>query len=182
VLATRLPLALWKICLASRRQAHLRVKKFSFHLEAVLRHRKLEEDTEEQKLVKIHLAIQQAQQFKEALKAVVADHRQMLGQQATGKIDLDQVRHLILYLEKADQDIIQVSHVLSRLEEDKIVQLEKLKEAKKRTDVIEKLKGKSLNRHEREAMAMEQKLLDELSVTQYGQNAKQNLPTRKSNS
>lgn len=158
------------------------MKKFSFHLEAVLQHRKLQEDTEQQKLVKIHLAIQQAQRLKEALKAVVTDHRQMLAQQVRGKIDLDQVRHLTLYLEKVDQDIVQVSHVLSRLEEDKRIQLEKLKQAKKRTDIIEKLKGKSLNRYEKEAKAMEQKLLDELSVTQYGQNGKQNLPIRKSNS
>ena len=158
------------------------MKKFSFHLEAVLQHRKLQEDTEQQKLTKIHLAIQQAQQLKEALKEVIADHRQMLAQQVKGKIDLDKVRHLTLYLEKVDQDIVQVSHVLSRLEEDKRIQLEKLKQAKKRTDVIEKLKDRSLNRYEREAKAMEQKLLDELSVTQYGQNGKQNLPIRKSNS
>lgn len=158
------------------------MKKFSFHLEAVLRHRKLQEDTEQQKLVKIHLAIQQAQQLKEALKAVVAEHRQMLAQQVRGKIDLDKVRHLTLYLEKVDQDIVQVSHVLSRLEEDRRIQLEKLKEAKKQTEVIENLKGKSLNRYEREAKAMEQKLLDELSVTQYGLSNKQNLPIRKSNS
>jgi flagellar protein FliJ len=158
------------------------VKKFSFQLEAVLRHRKLQEDTEQQKLVKIHLAIQQTQQLKEALKAVVAEHRQMLSQQFRGKIDLDQVRHLTLYLEKVDQDIVQVSHVLSRLEEDRRIQLNKLKEAKKQTEVIENLKGKSLNRYERETKALEQKLLDELSVTQYGLGNKQNLPIRKSSS
>jgi len=158
------------------------VKKFSFHLEAVLRHRKLQEDTEEQKLVKIHLAIQQAQQLKEALKAVISDHRHMLTQQVRGRIDLDKVRHLTLYLEKVDQDIVRVSHVLSRLEEDRRAQIQKLKQAKMQTEVIENLKGRSLNRYEKEAKAMEQKLLDELSVTQYGQNSKQNLPIRKSNS
>jgi flagellar export protein FliJ len=158
------------------------VKKFSFHLEAVLRHRKLQEDTEQQKLVKIHLAIQQAQQLKEALRAVVAEHRQMLTQQVRGRIDLDKVRHLNLYLEKVDEDIVQVSHVLSRLEEDRRIQIEKLKEAKKQTEVIENLKGKSLCRYEKEAKAMEQKLLDELSVTQYGVSNKHNLPIRKSNS
>lgn len=158
------------------------MKKFSFHLEAVLRHRKLQEDAEQQKLVKIHRSIQQAQQLKEALKAVVVEHRQMLCQQVRGKIDLDKVRHLTRYLEKVDQDIVQVSHVLSRLEEDRRIQLEKLKEAKKQTEVIENLKGKSLSRYERETKALEQKLLDELSVTQYGFGNKQNLPIRKSNS
>jgi len=158
------------------------VKKFSFHLESVLQHRRLREDTEHQKLAKIHLAIQQAHELKKSINAMASDHRRMLAQQASGRINIDYIRHLTLYLEKLDRDLIQVSHLLSRLEEDKRLQLEKLKEAKKQTDIMEKLKNKSLNRYEKEAKAMEQKLLDELSVTQYGQDEKQNLPTRKSDS
>jgi flagellar export protein FliJ len=158
------------------------VKKFSFQLETLLQHRRLQEESELQKLAKIHLAIQQAQRLKDTLKAVLADHRHMLAQQNGGRINLDLVRHLTLYLEKVDHDIIQVSHLLSRLEEDKRIQLDRLKEAQKQTEVIEKLRSKSLNRHEREVRAMEQKLLDELSVTQYRREGKQDLPTRKSDS
>ena len=140
------------------------------------------EDTEHQKLAKIHLAIQQAQELKESLTAIASDHRRMLAQQASGRINIDYVRHLTLYLEKLERDLMQVSHLLSRLEEDKRLQLEKLKEAKKQTDIMEKLKNKDLSRYEKETKAMEQKLLDEISVTQYGQDKKQNLPSRKSNS
>ncbi len=158
------------------------MKKFSFKLETLLQYRKLQEESELQKLAKIHLAIQQAQRLKDTLKSVLADHRQMLAQQGRGRIDLDLVRHLTRYLEKVDHDIIQVSHLLSRLEEDKRIQLDRLKQAKKQTEVIEKLKGKSLDRYERDVRVMEQKLLDELSVTQYRREGKQDLPTRKSDS
>jgi flagellar FliJ protein len=158
------------------------MKKFSFNLESVLVHRKLLEDNERQRMLKIHFAILQAQQLRDNLRNESAEYRRLLGKQGEGTVDIDHIRHLTVYLEKLDQDMIQISHILSKLEEDKRLQVEKLLQAKKKREMVEKLKEKKHSAHIKEAMDMEQKLLDELSVAQYELRDEQNLPTEKSNS
>ncbi|MFN8009011.1 MAG: flagellar export protein FliJ [Terriglobia bacterium] len=156
------------------------MKKFTFGLESVLDHRKLLEDNERQRMLKIQGAIAKAKEVKEKLQGESAECQKMLSQQGLGPVDIDHVRHLSHYLDKLEKDIIQLTHLISKLEEDKRIQVEKLLQAKKNREIIQKLREKKYSAYQKEAGEMEQKLLDELSVAQYELPQEQNLPAEAS--
>jgi flagellar export protein FliJ len=74
---------------------------------------------------------------------------------------------------------------LLKLEQDRVAQLSRVLEARKGREMVEKLRDDSLSEYKKETQALEQKMLDDLSATQFGRLDKQDLPgasssTRKS--
>jgi len=65
-------------------------------------------------------------------------------------------------------------------EQDRLAQLSRVLEARKGREMVEKLKDNSLSVYKKETQALEQKMLDDLSATQFGRLDKQNLPTASS--
>ena len=116
------------------------MKKFTFGLKSVLDHRKILEDNERQRMLKIQQAIQKALNVKEKLQEESLEYRKLLTKQGKGPVDIDQIRHLSLYLDKLEKDILQLTHLISKLEEDKRLQVERLLQAKKNRDIVEKIK------------------------------------------
>ena len=157
------------------------MKKFTFSLEAVLDYRKLLEEKEQEKLRKINQAILQAQHDLNLLRNEIDDCREMVISCQKGIIDIDKIRHLAAYIEKLEFEVIQLTLHISQLEKEKVEQLEKVVQARRRREVVDKLKEKKLSYYEREAREMEQKLLDELSIVNFRHGDVQELPGEKSN-
>jgi flagellar FliJ protein len=158
------------------------MKQFSFNLESVLNHRKLLEELEEQKLNKINQSILEMEDLRRRMREESAECRNLLHKPTPGEIDVEQMRHLVVYLNKLDQEIHQSTLLLNRLEEDRRKQSENLIEARKKREILEKLKDKSFSQYQSELKGMEQKLLDELVTERFGFGDEQNLPGSKANS
>jgi flagellar export protein FliJ len=148
------------------------MKKFTFNLEPVLAYRRLTEETEQQKLQNVQATIDKARQVQANLLAEIARYSRMLTANSAGTIDIQLVKNTAAYLERLHLDAVKTSHVLSTLEEDKRRQLEKLVHARKAREVVEKLKDKNLALHEKEILAMEQKLQDEVSAERFTQRSR----------
>jgi flagellar FliJ protein len=157
------------------------VKQFRFKLESVLAYRKLLEDGEEQKLKTILTNIHETEKLQEDLRTKIENGCRLAQERSLGTIDMDKLRTLTAYVERLRQEFVRTSQTLSKLEQDRRNQLESLMKARKGREVVEKLKENSLSNYNRENKVLEQKLLDELSVTQFGRIAEQELPGPKSN-
>jgi flagellar export protein FliJ len=116
------------------------------------------------------------------MQAEAAECRRLLHRQTPGVINVDEMQHLVKYLTKLDQEIHQSALILSRLEEDRRIQSEKLIDARKKREILDKLKEKSLTSYQSELKGMEQKLLDELVTERFGIGTEQNLPSANKNS
>ena len=157
------------------------MRKFSFSLEAVLDYRRVLEEKEQEKLQKINQAIFQAQHSLNLLRNEIDDCRQMVVGCQKGIIDIDKIRHLVAYIEKLELEVIQLTLHIAQLDKEKAQQLEKVIQAKRRREVVDKLKEKKLAHYEREARELEQKLLDELAIVNFRHEDVQELPGGKHN-
>ena len=155
------------------------MKRFSFNLEAVLNHRILLEDLEEQKLHKILHSIHEVESLRTRMQKEAQECRSLLHKPHPGEIDVHEMRQMVAYLQKLEQEIQQCAVLLARLQEDRRVQSEKLVEARKKREILEKLKEKSFSSYQTELKGMEQKLLDELATERFGFADEQNLPGKK---
>jgi flagellar protein FliJ len=158
------------------------MKRFSFKLEPVLAYRKLLEDGEAQKLTQIQTAILEAQDRIRKTDREISHYLSVLKEQTSGTLEIERIRHLTAYLDKLRNDAVRASQQLSKLKADWQSQLEKLMEARKNREIVEKLKHKSLVLHHHEAQALERKLLDELSVMQFGRLNRQEFPPAETDS
>ncbi|HVN80274.1 MAG TPA: flagellar export protein FliJ [Terriglobia bacterium] len=157
------------------------MRKFSFSLEAVLDYRRVLEEKEQEKLQKINQAIFQAQHSLNLLRNEIDDCRQMVVGCQKGIIDIDKIRYLVAYIEKLELEVIQLTLHIAQLDKEKAQQLEKVIQAKRRREVVDKLKEKKLAHYEREARELEQKLLDELAIVNFRHEDVQELPGGKDN-
>jgi len=157
------------------------MRKFSFSLEAVLDYRRVLEEKEQEKLQKINQAIFQARHSLNLLRNEIDDCRQMVVGCQKGIIDIDKIRHLVAYIEKLELEVIQLTLHIAQLDKEKAQQLEKVIQAKRRREVVDKLKEKKLAHYEREARELEQKLLDELAIVNFRHEDVQELPGGKHN-
>jgi flagellar FliJ protein len=158
------------------------VKQFSFKLESVLAYRKLLEDGEGQKLTRIRTAILETEQGISKTELEISHYLEVLNDLTCGTIDIERLRHFLAYLDKLRNDRLRATRQLSKLKEDWQLQREELMEARKKREIVEKLKHKSLVLHYREAQILERKLLDEISVMQFGRQSRQEFPPPESDS
>jgi flagellar FliJ protein len=143
------------------------VKQFNFRLEPVLTYRRLIEDGEEEKLRGIQAAILKTQQTREDLGTQIDLCGRNLEERSQGTIDMDEIRTVTRYLDKLREELVRTSQTLQKLEQDRKAQLAALLEARKDREVVEKLKEGRLSDYKRETNAVERKLLDELSMSQF---------------
>jgi flagellar FliJ protein len=152
------------------------MKRFSFNLTSVLNHRKLLEELEEQKLNKVLCSIFEGEMLRDKMLKEARECRSLLHKPNPGEIDVDELRQMVVYLQKLEQEIHQCLLLLARLQEDRRIQSEKLVEARKKREILEKLKEKSFAHYQTELKGLEQKLLDELATERFGFTVEQNLP------
>jgi len=156
------------------------MKQFSFKLDPVLAYRKLVEDNEEQKLYGIQKAIFELQKTRDSLRDKIELSGRRLQEQSRGAIDIERIRSVSAYLDKLHAELLRVMKGLFKLEQDRVAQLSRVLEARKGREMVEKLKDSSLSVYKKETQALEQKMLDDLSTTQFGRLDKQDLPTASS--
>ena len=156
------------------------MKKFSFNLESVLNHRRMMEDDELQKLMKIQHAIARVEMKKHKIQEEISNNRQTMKLQGAGEVNIQEIRQRHLYLEKLERDSLALGQQTIKLEEEKRMQSERLVQARKKREILEKLKEKGIDSHQRELREVEQKLLDELSTVKFARRYGQDLPVRKS--
>jgi flagellar FliJ protein len=153
------------------------MKQFSFKLEPVLNYRRLVEDGEEHKLRGIQAAILETQRTRDDLGTQIENCGRTLEARSQGTLDMDEVRTLSAYLERLRAELDRTSQVLSKLEQDRKQQLASFLEARREREVVEKLKEDRFSAYRKETETLEQKVLDDLSVSQFGRSGKQDLPT-----
>jgi flagellar export protein FliJ len=156
------------------------MKQFSFKLDPVLAYRKLVEDNEEQKLYGIQKAIFELQKTRDSLRDKIELSGRRLQEQSRGAIDIERIRTVSAYLDKLHAELLRVMKGLFKLEQDRVAQLSRVLEARKGREMVEKLKDSSLSEYKKETQALERKMLDDLSTTQFGRLDKQNLPAASS--
>jgi flagellar export protein FliJ len=156
------------------------MKQFSFKLDQVLAYRKLVEDTQEQKLYVIQTAILNMQKTRDDLRTKIDLCGNKLSERSCGAIDIEEVRILSTYLERLNAELASVLKSLAKLEQARIAQLEIVLEARRGREIMEKIRDNSFSEYKKETEALERKMLDELSVTQFGRLNKQELPTASS--
>jgi len=161
------------------------MKQFSFRLDPVLAYRRLVEDTEEQKLHGIQTAILALQKTRDDLTRKIELSGRRMREQSSGTIDIEQIRSASVYLDKLHAELLRAMKGLLKLEQDRGAQLSRVLEARKGREMVEKLRDDSFSEYKKETQALEQKMLDDLSATQFGRLDKQDLPgasssTRKS--
>jgi flagellar protein FliJ len=158
------------------------MKQFSFNLEAVLSHRKLLEELEEQKLNKIYNSIHELENLLKRMRHEAEECRKTLHKPTPGEINVTEMRQMVDYLQKLEKEIHLAQVHLVRLNEDRRIQSEKLVEVRKKREILDKLREKSFANFQYELKGMEQKLLDELVTERYGFQDEQNLPGQDKNS
>ena len=156
------------------------MKQFSFKLDPVLTYRKLIEDNEEQKLHRIQAAIVELQKVRDDLKTKIELSGRRLREQSCGTIDIEHIRSVSAYLEKLQAEMMRAVKALFKLEQDRLAQLSRVLEARRGREIMEKLRDDSFSEYKKETQALEQKMLDDLSATQFGRLDKQNLPAASS--
>ncbi len=152
------------------------MKQFSFNLESVLNHRKLLEEVEEQKLNKVLCSVRKMEALRDNMQNEAKECRFLLHKPDPGEINVDELRQMVAYLQKLEQEIHECLVLLSRLQEDRRVQSEKLVEARKKREILEKLRERSFANYQTELRGLEQKLQDELATERFGIANEQNLP------
>jgi flagellar FliJ protein len=152
------------------------MKQFSFNLESVLNHRKLLEEVEEQKLNKVLCSVRQMETLRDSMQNEAKECRFLLHKPDPGEINVDELRQMVAYLQKLEQEIHECLILLSRLQEDRKIQSEKLVEARKKREILEKLRDRSFANYQTELKGLEQKLQDELATERFGIANEQNLP------
>lgn len=152
------------------------MKRFSFRLEPVLNYRKLVEDREGEKLRGIHLAIQRARKTRDEIALKIEQGLETLKSRAQGAVDVEEIKMMSIYIDQLRGQMEETQKGITRLEKDREVQLAALLKARKGREVVERLKEDRLSDYRKEVLALEQKMLDELSVTQFGRLNEQDLP------
>lgn len=152
------------------------MKRFTFNLQSVLDHRLLLEEREQEKLSKIQQEIALAEAGRQRLRNEIHELRLQMAQPEPGEVHVEKVLQVTRYVGKLEEDVAALARKIAQLEQQKRSQSEVLLEARRNREVLENLKNKNLAQYEREASAMEQKLLDELAAVKFAPLDEQNLP------
>ena len=155
------------------------MKKFTFNLQSVLDHRLLLEEREQEKLLRIQQEIALAEASRQHLRNEIHELRLQMAQPEPGEIHVEKVLQVTRYVGKLEDDVTALARKIAQLERQKRVQSEAFLEARRNREVLETLKEKRLSKYERDASAMEQKLLDELAAVRFAPQDEQNLPAGK---
>ena len=144
------------------------MKKFKFRLEHLLKLRRQQEDQKKQAVGAVLGQIQQQQQ--EGLEMAAAIRREgenLKRQYQQGKVDLDWVGHYRLYVTHLHAAINQRIKKVAELQVKLKVVREELVAAAKQTRILEKLREKQKNRHEKQLRRMEADQQDEISTSAF---------------
>ena len=155
------------------------MKKFTFNLQSVLDHRLLLEEREQEKLLKIQQEIALAEASRQQLRTKIHELRLQMAQPEPGEVHVEKVLQVTRYIGKLEDDVVALTRKIAQLEQQKRTQSQVYLEARRKREVLENLKDKNLDQYQRELSAMEQKLLDELSVIKFATRDEQNLPAGK---
>jgi len=149
---------------------------FKFSLEPVLHYRILVEEGEQQKLQTVDSELQKAHRIKHQLLEESANTSRLISTPQGSAIDIESLKNIGAYLDKLHSEIVKSSHRISKLEEDKRAQMDKLIQARKSREIVEKLKDRKIDLHEKELQTLEQKLLDDVSAERFLQSREKFLP------
>lgn len=155
------------------------MKKFTFNLQSVLDHRLLLEEREQEKLLRIQQETALAESDRQQRCDEIDELRCQMAQPEPGEVYVDQILRIACYVRKLEDDVAALSRRIDELAREKVVQSEVLLTARRNREVLENLKAKSLEQHQREANVMEQKMLDELTAVKFSPHDEQNLPARR---
>jgi len=143
------------------------VHKFEFSLETLLKYRIRLEEREKERLAWIHYRLENEQRNIERLQARHSAIRAELAQSRRKDYDGGEVEWYSAFLRRMDGEIEQARSRLAGLKRDLEEQMAVWVERSKDRKVLEKLRGRKEREHDTAVEKLEQKMVDELVVTQF---------------
>jgi flagellar export protein FliJ len=143
------------------------MKKFSFNLETLLRHRKYLEEKERHELSRLYFAWQSEQNQRQSLERKYLETLVELAQRRQGDLDHKEMSWFYLYLDRLRMELEQSAQRILRVEKQIQTQQAAALEASKKRKVVDALKTRRHRRHIVAEDREEQKAVDELVVTRY---------------
>ncbi len=143
------------------------MKRFSFNLETLLRHRKHLEEKEKNELSRLFFSYRSELNQRETLQRKYLETLLELAQKRQGFLDHQEMSWFYLYLDRLRMELEYNAQRILKLEKQIQTQQAALFEASKKRKVIDALKAKRLRHHKAAADREMQRGVDELVVTRF---------------
>jgi len=142
-------------------------KKFKFRLESVLRYREILKEVQEGKLMQANRACQETEEAiaaidrsQDAVYESMIDNVNM-GFRLQDQLNLESFNHLIIHDRSKEKTRLAKRRKAQEFEQEKYVRLSK------QLKMVEKLKDKALNLHQKDFLDQEMKQIDDLVNSRY---------------
>jgi len=143
------------------------MKKFSFNLETLLRHRKYLEEKERHELSRLFFTYQSELNQRQTIERKYLETLSELARKRQGNLDHQEMSWFYLYMDRLRLELEQSAQRILRLEKQIQIQQTAMLEASKKRKVVDALKTRRHRRHAAAADREEQKAVDELVITRY---------------
>ncbi len=143
------------------------MKKFSFNLETLLRHRQYLEAKERHELSRLYFTYQSELNQRQTLERKYLETLAELARKRQGDLDHREMSWFYLYMDRLRLELEQSAQRILQLEKQIQKQQAVMLEASKKRKVVDALKARRYRRHVAEADREEQKGVDELVITRY---------------
>ncbi|NWG14017.1 MAG: flagellar export protein FliJ [Acidobacteria bacterium] len=143
------------------------MKRFSFNLETLLRHRRHIEEKERSELSRLFSSYKSELNQRETLQRKYLETLLELAQKRQGALDHQEMSWFYLYLERLRLELEYSAQRILNLEKQIQTQQAALYEASKKRKAIDALKARRRRHHAAAAAREEQRGIDELVVTRF---------------
>lgn len=143
------------------------MKKFSFNLEVLHRHKQIIEEQEQTKLAAIHFEVQVEQQHLQRLQCQQQETLRRLTRKKAGKYDSREIDWFYQYLNRLSMEIDRSEERLSALQDQLEQQRIQLVRATKDKKMLDNLRSRKEKEFYLAQARLEQKSIDEMVVTQF---------------
>lgn len=143
------------------------MKKFSFNLETLLRHRKYLEEKERHELSRLYFTYQSELNQRQTLERKYLETLAELARKRQGDLDHQEMSWFYLYMDRLRLELEHSARRILELEKQIQTQQAATLEASRKRKVVDALKSRRYRRHVAAADMEDQKGVDELVITRY---------------
>jgi flagellar export protein FliJ len=147
------------------------MKKFSFNLEVLRKHRHMVEEQERIKFAAIHFQLQDEHQHLQDLRNQQWNTIALLTEKNTGKYDSQEIAWFYSYLDHLSKEMNQSSERISKLRGELDQQRQVLVGATRDMKMLDNLRNKKEKEFKVAQQRLEQKSVDEIVVTRFAHRA-----------
>ena len=138
------------------------MKKFEFRLQTVLKLRRQQEDQKKRVVGSFLAEINGLQREAVGMAQAISEQSQVLQQHIQGTVDIDWITYYHGYVANLQRSIGEKIKEVAKVQQKLIQARRELTEAARQTRILEKLKEKLMERHNRQLKKMEAREIDEI--------------------